>query len=67
MKTTASISMTGGVMTTPHLNLAQYPDWEIQLCASLDAPGYMPKGSTKMSDDYRVELVSLPILDRLVS
>lgn len=64
-KTTESISRTGGICTYD-LNGA-FPDWEIQMFSSLDAPMYMPIGSTKISDDSTIQLVSLPILERLAS
>jgi hypothetical protein len=70
MKTTESICRTGGVSTSPGLAMigkAYGDDWEIQLRASLDAPCWMPRGSTVAADDKSgIQVVTLPILPRLI-
>ena len=66
MNTTESISQTGTFKSQPGLDhiSANYPDWESQK-SSMDAPCYMPSGSTYACNATGLLIVSVPVWSRL--
>jgi hypothetical protein len=53
-------------MTSPELMINKWPDFDIQLQGSLDAPAFCPSGSTKKSDSiFGTDLVSVVLMGRL--